>query len=137
MDGSWIGGRAVAGFLAFEGFEAFATTAGLVFAFSVTAVVVVAVATFGDLARGAGFATGASAASFSLKTATSAVSLRDLRGAGFFGDAGVTAADFSAAGLGALLDGAFGLVAGVLGAEAGVVMALEAVDFAVFFVVNL
>ena len=134
MDGSWIGGRAVAGFLAFEGFEAFATTAGLVFAFSVTAVVV---ATFGDLARAAGFATGASAAFFSLETATSAVSVRDLRGAGFFGVAGVAAAGLSAAGLRALLDGAFGLVAGVLGAEAGVVMALEAVDFAVFFVVNL
>ena len=125
------GGRVAAGFLAFE---AFATATGLVFTFSVTAV---GATVFGDLARVAGFTTGASAAFFSITTATSGVSVRDLRGAGFFAVAGVTAASFTGAGLRALLDGAFGLATGVFGAEAGVIKALEAVDFAVFFVVNL
>ena len=43
----------------------------------------------------------------------------------------------SGAGLRALPDGAFALAAGAFCEEAGVVKALEAVDFAVFFVVNL
>lgn len=36
-----------------------------------------------------------------------------------------------------MLDGAFAWAVGAFGEEAGVVKALEAVDFAVFFVVNL
>ena len=95
---------------------------------------------------GAGAAAGATAgasasataaAFFTAATATSAVFWAGLRGAGFFAGTGAAAACFSGAGLRALLDGAFALAVGAFGEEAGVVKALEAVDFAVFFVVNL
>jgi hypothetical protein len=74
---------------------------------------------------------------FGAITVTSGVFLTVLRGAGCFASTGASAACFSGTGLRALLAGAFALTAGVFGAEAGVVKALEAVDFAVFFVVNL
>ena len=125
-----VGVRAAAGS---STFDAFARDVGGRSAFAVAAVVA---AGFGDFARGAGV-TATAAAFFTATTATSAVSLSVLRGAGFFAVAGVTAGGFSGAGLRALLDGAFALTAGAFGAEAGVVKALEAVDFAVFFVVNL
>ena len=93
---------------------------------------------------GAGAAAGATAGAsataetfFTAATATSAVFWAGLRGAGFFAGNGAAAACFSGAGLRALLDGAFALAVGAFGEEAGVVKALEAVDFAVFFVVNL
>ena len=115
-------------------FDTFATDVG---ARSTVAVATVVAASFGDFVRGAGVATAAAAAFFTATTATCAVSLSVLRGAAFFAVAGVTAACFSGAGLRALLDGAFALRDGAFSAEAGVVKALEAVDFAVFFVVNL
>ena len=81
--------------------------------------------------------TDTAAALFTATTATSSVFWAVLRGTGFFAGTGAAAACFSGAGLRALLDGAFALAVGAFGEEAGVVKALEAVDFAVFFVVNL
>ena len=82
-------------------------------------------------------AAGAGAVFFTATAATSAVFLTVLSAAGFFTATGAAAACFSGTGLRALLDAAFALAAGALGEEACVVKALEAVDFAVFFVVNL
>ena len=137
-------GGATAG--AFLVLGVFATAGGVHFASTGAAV-----ADFAAFAKtrlaGAGAAGGAAeatagltdtaAALFTATTATSPVFWAVLRGAGFFAGNGAAAACFSGAGLRALLDGAFALAAGAFGEEAGVVKALEAVDFAVFFVVNL
>jgi hypothetical protein len=72
----------------------------------------------------------AGGAFLALMITTAGVFVTVLRAAGFFSTTGAALAFFSVAGLRALLDGAFALTAGVI-------KALEAVDFAVFFVVNL
>jgi len=70
-------------------------------------------------------------------TATSVVILTVLRGAVCFAGTRESVASFSGIGLRALLAGAFAAMGNAFLGMAGVVKALEAVDFAVFFVVNL
>ena len=133
LDGAGVGVTATAG-AAFLVLGVFAACGGVRLASTGAAL--------GDFAafaktRGAGAGATAGAAFCTATGATSAVFLTALRGAGFFAVVGAAAACFSGTGLRALLDGAFALAAGALAGVACAFKLLEAVDFAVFFVVNL